>query len=173
MKARTPETTREPLTVTVDGATWVFEPTDHPSDYRCGDLWLRDHPRLGDGWSVAPEYHTKLYDMGVSGHPFVEPSPEAAMRAFLDRAYAFLKRREQDDDVLRAHQLLPPAPTPEQRRATVEALIESANVIGECATLVAEAVYLNPDQQQERRKMLDESRAEFRALAEKAMGVAR
>jgi hypothetical protein len=154
----TPETTtREPLSVKLrDGTKMVFLPVpdrDHPPMWKHGKIVLFNSD--GQWWANVEG----VKPVRREGYHF-----DSAVQELFDEAAAHV-------ETLRAFGLLPAAPTLEDRWATVEELVEAADVIGECATLVMEAVYLNPDQQQERREMLDESRAEFRALAEKAMGV--
>lgn len=66
-----------------------------------------------------------------------------------------------------------PPPTPEQRRAMVEELVAAADGLVECGSNCMEAIWAQStrDQPQQRQAELDQARADFRALAEKLMGV--
>ncbi|NBX75094.1 MAG: hypothetical protein EBQ92_00870 [Proteobacteria bacterium] len=110
----------------------------------------------GDRWEA---YH--ISDPSIDGHG---PTPQFALDCFCSE----LRHRH---DVAVALGLLPPETTPEQRAAMVEELVAAADEVGECRALVMEAVPLNADEQQRRAALLTEARMDFRALAEKAMGV--
>ena len=149
MTTETTTTTREPITFCLgDGRIREihFDTRSDPPHYwhDCGISVTSDH----DEWCAS-----------IWGPVVVEAPGQSAQEA-LDALVQKLK-----DIHLIAEQLglLPPAPTPEGRRATVEEIMEAAFALVDAGG--------QPLDDDESRKMRAEAEAKLRALIEKALGV--